>query len=436
MIWFGAGIALGIALMSAAIVFMRTLFVPAVMLRLFKGIPKTMRFDLATPQSMRNMVVMAEPWLEPWFSERAAGRMLAELREHHPPPASRIDRDAIDQPNRAVTYFPSGHPPIGVTLPPEHGPLDAVIVAWPWHYPCRWEPHAKLIRAIVGAGARAIVLVSERHDQESLKTFLAAEGVDLSAIDLVHGPVDDVWVRDYGPTFIHSPNGPAIIANAYAPGEHPYRKGDNVSSFVIGAALQLPVYRLPLLIEGGNMVTDGHGLMVMTTAVLDRNPELSRDDVADIMRTYFGCDRMLLIETLPAEVTGHADMSLRFLSPHHVVVASAPKGHRWAAAFDRLAATLADTKAYDGKQLKVDRLPIAISAADKNAFWSYVNCLQVNGTVIMPTFGQGSDEQALAFYRQATGATVVGIDFSDFLVGSAHCQTKEVPRDTLSPRLQ
>ncbi len=424
------GIFCGLVVGAAATIAVRKLLVPASMLRLFKSIPKTMRFDLATPQSMRNMVVMAEPWLEPWFSESAAGRMLAALRAHHPPPPVGGDVDD-DVEHQGVTYFPSGPPPFPVSLPPEYGMLDAVIIVWPWHYPVRWAAQAKMIKAIVDAKARALVLMPDGYDRTPLLQFLNESGANTRGVDILTNPADDVWVRDYGPTIVMTPQGPAIIANPYAPGEHPYRKGDNAASFAIGAALKLPVYRLPLLIEGGNMVSDGHGLMVVTDAVLDRNPELGRNELSAIMRRYFGCDRMLLIESLPAEVTGHADMSLRFLSARHAVVASAPPGHRWATAFDRLAALLGDVRSFDGQPFKIDRLPIAVSRTDKNAFWSYVNCVQVNGTTIVPTFGQPTDEGALDFYRSLGLGPVVGVDFSDFLVGSVHCQTKEVPSGVL-----
>lgn len=433
MIGLAASFALGTLTAALAAIMLRRALVPSRMRRLFSELPKTMRFDLATPHSMRNMVVLAEPGLEPWFAERDAANMLHILREQLPerppalPPAWRRDGHSAAH---SVRYHPACAPP-GATLPAEYDPLDAVVLAWPWHYPSRWAHHAAFAKVIVEAGARALILSDERQDRGLLANWLGEHIGRTDKIDILDLPVDDVWVRDYGPAFVRlGDGGGALVANAYVPLEHPYRKGDNAVSFAIGAALDLPVYRLPLTVEGGNLVGDGHGLMVSTTATLDRNPELDRDDVSAVMARFFGCDRTIFIEALPGEVTGHADMILRFIDAATAVVASAPPSHRWAAAFDRIASQIETLPSRSGAPFRVLRLPLATSR-HASAFWSYVNCTQVNGTTIVPQFGVAGDADALDFYRTATGGTVVGIDYSDFLVGSVHCQSKEVPRGLL-----
>jgi agmatine deiminase len=429
------GFAAGILITVMSAWFIRGVVVPRRLLQLFTEIPKTMRFDLATPHSMRNMVVLAEPPLAPWFAERQAGDILNTLRQRLPerdtvsPPL--WQRDAAD--SRAVLVYPTAPPPGGSTLPGEYAPLDAVLLNWPWHYASRWSHHADFTRAVIEADARVLLLSDERQDQQELQQYLGAAGLPLDRIDVLEAPVDDVWMRDYGPTFVRKPDGSAaLIANPYVPAEHPYRKGDNSVSLVVGAALGLPVYRFPLQIEGGNLVSDGYGLMITSTATLDRNPELSRADVAKIFAHYFGCDRTEFIEALPAEVTGHADMTVRFVDASTAVVASAPTGHRWARYFDEVAAQIAKLSSASGAPYTVHRLPIAVSKRYATAFWSYVNCLQVNGTTIVPVFGEPTDAPALAFFESLGKGPVVGIDYSDFLVGSVHCQSKEIYRGALT----
>ncbi|MFM9976452.1 MAG: agmatine deiminase family protein [Sphingomonadaceae bacterium] len=435
MIWLAVAFVLGFAVAVLGAIFLREIIVPRRLGRLFAEIPKTMRFDLATPASMRNMVVLAEPGVEPWFSERRAGVMLTNLRTLHPErAATRKPLWASGEDTRPCRFFPTVAPPTGVTLPPESGTLDGVLLAWPWHYPSREKHHIAFARAIVGAGAQAMILSDERQDPNQLVDLLVRAGIERNGFMVLPSPVDDVWIRDYGPTFVKMADGTfTLIANPYVPGEHPYRKGDNAVSLAVGAALDLPVYRLPLTVEGGNLVSDGHGLMVTSTATLDRNPELSERDVASIMRHYFGCDRTHFIDALPGEVTGHADMVVRFIDRTTVVVASAPSGHQWARAFDKIADSLAALPSSAGTPFTVLRLPLATSASS-SAFWSYVNCTQVNGTTIVPTFGCETDASALDFYRKATGGPAIGLDFADFLVGSAHCQSKEIPVGALGKR--
>ena len=383
---------------------------------------------------MRNMVALAEPHLAAWFDETKARPMLDALRKQLPErlPTKPPIWQRPDVSSSPVIVHATASPPKGSKLPGEFEPLDAVLLNWPWHYPSRWESHVKFARAITDAGARVLFMSDERQDAQELYRILANAGLSPDMIDILEAPIDDVWIRDYGPTFVQKPDGKAVlVANPYAPAEHPYRKGDNCAALAIGSALELPVYRLPLLIEGGNLVSDGRGLMITSTATLDRNPELSRADVAAIFQHYFGSERTEFIEALPAEVTGHADMTLRFVDEATVVVASAPSGHRWSRYFDDVALQIAQIRQSSGEPFTIHRLPIAVSKSYPTAFWSYVNCLQVNGTTIVPTFGEPTDEVALEFFRSLEKGSVVGIDFSDFLVGSVHCQSKEIFRGGL-----
>jgi len=66
-------------------------------------------------------------------------------------------------------------------------------------------------------------------------------------------------------------------------------------------------------------------------------------------------------------------------------------------------------------------------------YWTYVNSLILNHKVIVPTFGVEQDEKALELYRQIMpGYEVVGVNFSDFPLGSVHCNTKEIPATLVS----
>ncbi|WP_353087716.1 agmatine deiminase family protein, partial [Flavobacterium sp.] len=60
-------------------------------------------------------------------------------------------------------------------------------------------------------------------------------------------------------------------------------------------------------------------------------------------------------------------------------------------------------------------------------FWSYINSLTLNGSVIITVFGVSEDIVALDAYRQAMpNYKIIGINFSKYPVGSVHCQTKEM----------
>ena len=318
-------------------------------------------------------------------------------------------------------------PPAGCTLPGEHEPLDGVLLSWPINYPTRWSHHARFASCIAEAGAQPVVLVPSIAWLRIVRAYLAAAAPSVNA-RLLPIATDDVWIRDFGPHFVKSKEDAfSIVATPYVPSEHNFQKHDNASQVDIARAFGLPFHFLPLIIEGGNLVTDGAGTMVMFDSVFAHNPERTIADIEHIVRDWFGIDRLILYPALEGEVTGHIDMAVKFVDPETVLVADIVAGHPWKSNFDRIAARLAATPSSRGAPYRVVRVPAARTPKGREHFWSYVNSLMVNKTVILPLFNPREDEGAIEIYRSVGFEHVVGIDFRDFPLGSVHCQSKEIP---------
>lgn len=316
----------------------------------------------------------------------------------------------------------------GLRLAAEFGPLGAVLTAWPLAYSHRWRAHASLVAAIADR-ARVFVAVPGAAWHRAVAWFLERRGVGPERVFFLEGPVDDVWMRDFGPSCLVDTDArrAAIAVNPYAPRADAYLKGNNEMALVFARTAGLPAYRLPLLVEGGNLVTDGRGLLLMSDSVLARNPELERSSLDTIVDRQLGCSRLVLIPQLPGEVTGHLDMVVRFLDEQTVVVAEAPSRFRWSRCFDAIAAQLAATRSSLGDPLRILRLPVVSTRSSRPEFWSTVNHIAVNGRIVMPFFDRETDQRAQSVLRAAGFEDIVSIDFRDFPVGSVHCQTKEVP---------
>ena len=449
---------------AAGALFVSLLLPRATQFVLRRGIVKTFvemapttPFHLHNGETFFRLVTQGAPWLRDRVSLATCEEALKALKQIYPMVTAPVRKETelqgladFLQQSGAMTllndagvdlaavpeievleFGPASHhgsrPPAGCTLPGEQEPLDGVLLSWPINYPTRWSHHARFASHIAEAGVQPVVLAPSIAWLRIVRAYLAAVAPTVNARFL---PIatDDVWIRDFGPHFVKSKEDTfSIVATPYAPTEHNFQKHDNASQVDIARAFGLPFHFLPLIIEGGNLVTDGAGTMVMFDSVFAHNPERTIADIEHIVRDWFGIDRLILFPALEGEVTGHIDMAVKFVDPETVLVADIVAGHPWKSSFDRIAARLAATPSRRGAPYRVVRVPAAQTPKGRGHFWSYVNSLTVNKTVILPLFNPPEDERAIEIYRSVGFEFVVGVDFRDFPLGSVHCQSKEIP---------
>ena len=435
-----------------------------VIVKTFVEMAPTTPFHLHNGETFFRLITEGAPWLRDRISLATSERALKALKQIYPMVTAPVRKetelrglaDFLQQsgtmallndsgvdlaavPEIEILEFgPARHhgsrPPAGCTLPGEQEPLDGVLLSWPINYPTRWSHHARFASHIAEAGAQPVVLAPSIAWLRIVRAYLAAAAPTVNARFL---PIatDDVWIRDFGPHFVKSKEDAfSIVATPYAPSEHNFQKHDNASQVDIARAFGLPLHFLPLIIEGGNIVTDGAGSMFMFDSVFQHNPERTIADIEQIVRDWFGIDRLIFFTALEDEVTGHIDMAVKFVDPGTVLVADVVAGHPWKSSFDRIAARLAATPSRRGAPYRVVRVPAAQTPKGRGHFWSYVNSLTVNKTVILPLFNPREDERAIEIYRSVGFEHVVGIDFRDFPLGSVHCQSKEIPAGVMGGR--
>jgi agmatine deiminase len=438
--------------------------------------PMPLPYHTLNPSSLRVMIGEAIPELYTELSQGMLERLHRTVQETYDvhlemaknPPSSdeemvdyldrtgllaemSLDRDtalqeiqAIDEsahyfePVGSFTEYHSSAPPAApARLPAEFEKTGAVILGWPVYYPYTWQYYAEFTRHIVSE-ARAYVIVPNEFWQKGVELFLARKGVPLDHVRFMYVLIDDVWSRDYGPTTVEAgPDGtPVLVANPYFPNGTPFQKGDAEVPLEMGRYLGVPVYHLPLMIEGGNIHSDGQGTFLMFDSVLFHNPDFTVPKLERVLGQYLGCQRLILFPSLEDELCGHIDMVVKFLDASTVIVAQSRPGFIWYDDFEAIAEQLAQIPSATGENYKVVRVPLADDSNASINFWSYTNSLILNDKVIVPQFGVERDEEALEIYRQTMpGYEVVGVYFGDHPVGSVHCTSKEIPAtltDTLA----
>jgi len=331
-------------------------------------------------------------------------------------------------------YNPVSPPQGPVRLPAEFEPIGAVLLSFPIYYPLSWKTHAEFIRQIISE-ADAFVIVPNEHWQKAVMLYLTQREIPLDSVRFLHFITDDVWMRDYGPTsiLIGTDQRPAFIWNPYYIRAQNYYKFDADAAAALSMNLDIPVYRLPMVIEGGNIITDGKGTVMIMESVLDVNPDIDKQKLKTIAKDYFGCTRLITFPQCKGEITGHIDMIIKFVDEDIVMVCSSEKGFKWYNDFENMASELSKMKSVNGKPYTVIRVPMPKTSNNSKNVWSYINSLTLNKKVIVPIFNVPEDKEALEIYRSAMpNHEIAGIDFHRYPVGSVHCQSKEIYQKILN----
>lgn len=163
-------------------------------------------------------------------------------------------------------------------------------------------------------------------------------------------PVDDLWARDTGPSFVLGPKGVAgVDFNFNGWGRKQKHDRDARVAGEILADQGIARIAAPIAGEGGSIEVDGQGTMLVTESSLvneNRNPGKTRDEIEQALKALFGVSKVIWVDGVRGrDITDyHIDALARFAAPG-VVVMSTP---------DRQAPEDVWTKAYDQARKVVD----------------------------------------------------------------------------------
>ncbi|MFO0015175.1 MAG: agmatine deiminase family protein [Synechococcaceae cyanobacterium] len=299
---------------------------------------------------------------------------------------------------------------------------------------------------------------------------------------LLASPARDTWTRDYGPitvlehhpehttravatTTTRAPASTPVTARAGSRQERPLlldfafngwggkyaSGGDDAAAAALhasGALGSTPLRRLPLVLEGGSIESDGEGTLLTTSTCLlapSRNPQLDRLALETELRHHLGAKRVLWLDqpALPGDDTdAHIDTLVRFCPNHTLVYVQgadgADPGDPWqgaGAGRDPLQQQLLALRTPEGKPYRLVPLPPGPSrqAPDdgRPLPTTYANALFLNGTVLMPVYGDPERDAAAeaAWRRACPGWRILPLDCSALVLqhGSLHCATMQLP---------
>lgn len=335
-------------------------------------------------------------------------------------------------------------------LPAEWEPQDGVLLAWP-HEGTDWAPVLGRVEPVfveiarqVSRFERTLIATAEA---ERVRTLLVEAGASLHRVNLWDVATDDTWARDFGPLTVEDDGSPLLLDfgfNGWGLKFAAERDNRVTRRLAAAGAFGAPLRTVGLVLEGGSVESDGEGTLLTTAECLlgpNRNPHLDRGGVEAALAEHLGAERVLWLEhgALAGDDTdAHVDTLAR-LAPGGTILYQAcdePADEHFEA-LGRMADELRAHRTREGAPYRLIALPWPAARFDdagERLPATYANFLVLNGAVLVPTYGDPADSEALRAVGSAfPGREVVGVDCEPLLLqhGSLHCVTMQLPKGVL-----
>lgn len=337
-------------------------------------------------------------------------------------------------------------------LPAEWEPQDGVLLAWP-HVDSDWQDCLDQVEPvfcnIVSQISRFERVVLVAPEPEAVRARLRAAGAQLERVCIYAIPANDTWARDFGPITVEDEGRLRLLdfgfngwGLKFASNHDNQISGRLHQSGVFGAT---PRDIIGLILEGGAIESDGKGTLLTTAECLlnpNRNPHLSRSEIEARLKELFGLERILWLENgyLAGDDTdSHVDTLARLCPDDSILYVRCddPADEHYPA-LCAMEAELQQFRTAAGAPYQLLPLPWPQATFDEEGQRlpaTYANYLVINGAVLVPTYRDPADAQALAVIGQAfPDRVMIGIDCLPLILqhGSLHCVTMQLPQGVLS----
>ncbi len=336
----------------------------------------------------------------------------------------------------------------GFHMPAEWEPHECVWLSWPHnkntfpHLQTVEDAYYEFVRAL-HTSERVELFVPGAAIHRKIRARLREDGVDLSSVVLHTTEFSDVWIRDYGPTFVinRALKRTAMVRwNFNAWGEkYEDQLRDGKIPEIMNRWLELPQFVPGIVLEGGSVDVNGRGTVLTTRSCLlnpNRNPSLSPDEIGEYLKEYLGIIKIIWLNKGIAgdDTDGHIDDIARFVAPSTVVCAyeDDPADANYAALHENYEILKRSTD-QDGTPFTVVKLPMPAAVASGNDRYpaTYTNFYIGNTVVIVPVFHDPNDSVAMQILQTMfPGRKVIGIDARALVegFGTFHCASQQQPR--------
>lgn len=335
-------------------------------------------------------------------------------------------------------------------LPPEWAPQDAVLLTWP-HANSDWLPYLTRVEPVfihiaqeVARRERLIIACQDNAHTEQVKNLLTLHKANLPNITLYATDSNDTWARDHGPITVLESGQLKLLDftfNGWG-GKFDAELDNRITQRLHGASAfgKASLETIDMVLEGGSIEVDGAGTLLTTTRCLlapTRNPGMSQLQVEKTLAELFGVRRFLWLKhgyLAGDDTDSHIDTLARFCDPHTIcyVACDDPSDEHYA----ELKAMESELKAFrdaNSRPYRLFPLPWPKPKYDEDGHRlpaTYANFLIINKAVLVPTYEDSADSQALASIRVCfPDREIIAIPCLPLIWqhGSLHCVTMQIP---------
>ena len=315
----------------------------------------------------------------------------------------------------------------------------------------RWTTQYQNIqRQIVQAAVKECKVLIATTSENTVRTYLTNNGVELTNVRFLNAPSNSIWIRDYAANTIYSNDvgERALVDWIY---NRP-RPQDDILPVKHAEYVGVPLYVTDtspndLVNTGGNFMSDGMGNAFASKLILDENKTgnpygvsaKTEAQVNKILKDYMGINSYRKMTVLPYDEIHHIDMHMKLLDEETILVSQYPEGVADGPQIKQNIDYIKNTfKTPFGNDYDIKWIPAPASTTGAypntgGAYRTYTNAVIINKTILVPTYRPEVDETALNIYKQLMpGYKVVGIDVDNAgedlisLSGAIHCITHTI----------
>jgi agmatine deiminase len=342
---------------------------------------------------------------------------------------------------------------LGYSMPAEWVSHRATWLAWP-HNLETWPTGLEKVRAVwiqmivaLAPHERVYLLVNDERTEQEVAVRLREAHARTENVTLLNIPTVDVWMRDYGPTFVTRDSQQEPLAcndwifNGW--GKYKTYEEDDKVAREMAKLLKVPAFEYKIVLEGGSIEVNGCGTCLTTEQCLlnkNRNPHLSRAEIEQCLKGSLNVDQLIWLgEGIVGDDTdGHIDDIARFVNPTTVVciVEANSKDENYGFLRDNYE-RLNSARDQSGKKLSVVTLPCPRPVYHEGVRLpaSYANFYIANDIVLIPTFDDPNDAKALGILQNLfPNRKVIGLRCKEVVagLGALHCVTQQEPAVNVS----
>lgn len=318
---------------------------------------------------------------------------------------------------------------------------------WPGKYGAIQWAFVEFIKKIADIEQVILIVASEELNISVLEKLKMAD-VKIENVSFIIQKTNRSWMRDSGPIIVKKGSKrKALNFNFNGWAKYGNFKLDKHIPERVASSLNIPLTQVtykgkPVVLEGGAIDVNGKGtLLTSEECLLDpkiqiRNEGFTKADYETIFREHLGITNTIWLGNgIEGDDThGHIDDLARFVNEDTIitVVETDTNDHNYEPLQENLN-RLKNAVLENGKKPNIVTLPMPkrLNFDGIRIPASYANFLIINSVVLVPTFNDERDREALNIISDCfPDRKVIGISAIDLIwgFGTLHCLSQQIPQ--------